>query len=272
MVLFFLLFVHSPVVEPTMKQAPVVNQQPQATVGGVTIATFKCYTAPIFAGTLAAVTIAVCYYFSCIVNGTSNCWPATDITHTARYPPAEYIFRVGIPIAMVILMQVWWVIFSWLKAEEGNTRWGNPLLGFAFIFGIMGAVLLIIASVLIQPGQMDWTLHTIGATGFFLFTFVAQVIVTGHLASLMATNPTITSPMSLKIKQTTVSLFFTALITDAINELGYGPFGPNLGNVVEYFVTLMVLIWFVSCAIDFKDRLILNLVLSSPSSSPSPSI
>lgn len=231
-----------------------------------TLNTFKVYIGPIFAGALATVTIALCYFIS-VNNGTTGAWPKTDITHSARYPPAEYIFRIGIPVAMVILQQVWWVMWSWIHAESVRLGVSTGTENAFFILGVVGANLLIVASVLIQPGDMDWTLHTIGATGFFLCTFLAQLMATFKLKHLRKHDNTVTTDMSMRLKKHSVGYIFFVLLIDGLSGLGYFPFWPYLGNILEYTLTLLVLIWFISCSLDFKDRLVLNLVLKAPAQS-----
>ena len=238
---------------------------PQVSSGTV-INTVNLYVVPPFAGLLAAVTIALCYVFS-VHNGSVAPFPQTDITHTARYPPSEYIFRIGIPVAMVVLQQIWWVLWSWMKAESARLGVSARTEKLAFILGVVGANLLILASVLIQPGDMDWTLHIFGATGFFICTYLAQVLTTNKLQVLKDQDGQVTSNGSMKLKWFVIWFAGAALLLDAFSS--YVPSIPYLANILEYVLTVFVLIWFVSCAADFKDRLVTNLVLLVPQTSTS---
>ena len=244
-------------------EKPIVQEKRRKAANGgeeTVIGTVNLWVVPPFAGVLAAVTIALCYVIS-VHNKSVSPFPQTDITHTARYPPSEYIFRIGIPVAMVILQLVWWVICTWMEAESARLSISARREKLAFILGIAGANLLILASVLIQPGDMDWTLHIFGATGFFICTYLAQVLTTTKLQSLKDLDPRVTPDSAMKIKWFVIFFAGAALLLDALS--GFIHDMPYLGNILEYVLTLLVLVWFVSIAIDFKGRLVTNLVLIS---------
>jgi len=144
-------------------------------------------------------------------------YPANESTETRvrgrvlRTVPERYLFRIGMVPSCCLIIYVWYLVLEWVRGEEkimapvkGSAAAESHYTkeGVAAALGTIGAMLLIIASSVIEEGQMPWcveaslplfvhslahsravhrNVHIIGATGFFIFTGIAQLILTTKL-------------------------------------------------------------------------------------------
>ncbi|KAG2379564.1 hypothetical protein C9374_006681 [Naegleria lovaniensis] len=157
-------------------------------------------------GTVA--TIATTYTLS-TYQGHTQPFPYTDITHTARFTPERYIFRVGMLWMAVVMAWNWNILFNWLwnvnesirnvsykldyiktrHHEDDHAATNDPIppapstthhiLHMIFYLGLASCVSITISSMCITSNSdMPWTLHVIGASSFFVFCLIAQTLTT----------------------------------------------------------------------------------------------
>ncbi|EFC47420.1 hypothetical protein NAEGRDRAFT_57275 [Naegleria gruberi] len=151
-------------------------------------------------------TIATTYTLS-TSQGHTKPFPYTDITHTARFTPERYVFRVGMLAMAVVMAWNWNLLYTWLRnvqqqidtlqkrvklIKEHNEHShsvlntilmmnppSNHLLNIIWYLGIGASVAITISSMCITSNSdMPWTMHVIAASSFFIFCLVAQGITT----------------------------------------------------------------------------------------------
>ncbi len=238
-----------------------VADVPFVFVGGL-----KAQLLPVKAAILAIVTICTCYLTSSVILGHTPLW-LPDITHCARGSPERYFFRIGMSCSCCMLVVVWLMTASW--AEKVCNPWRKPgSLSFcsgchavsnekAGLYGAVGCLLLIMGSCCIEPDDMPWTFHTIGATGFFICQMVAIYGITTNITKAVqeaeargAGFPQGVDPSSLKTKHYCLYAFAVLLGLEILFPI-VGYHGP-CGQLLEWLLTANVMVWVTSLAGDFK--------------------
>mmetsp|Transcript_35061 Transcript_35061/g.88225 ORF Transcript_35061/g.88225 Transcript_35061/m.88225 type:complete len:270 (+) Transcript_35061:77-886(+) len=191
---------------------------------------------------LAIATIAVCYTVATSLGHVPRWLP--DITHCAQYRPEQYIFRVGMIPACTLMWKLWFLIYDWLGAlslRAFGSR--SKRISFAASLGCVGSFLLIVASSVISPDPMPWGVHIFGATGFFICTGFAQLLVTYELNSIYKVKPSLINGTSLAIKSSILSFLLVLLVINTLNGLLPLPIpkGFPLGALVEWLAVISVL-------------------------------
>lgn len=169
-----------------------------------------------------------------------------NITDAGIYSPEGYVFRGGM-IAACAFFIMWWAV-SFKQIQTLTSTWLN---GASSILGIIGALLLIMATaVLIPPREaINWDVHVAGAILFFLVTFLAQVL---HLVLCLQKEikPTL-SNMSLKIKWASVMIqgimIAIALALKALDS------GDDIVNAIEWWLALLIGVYFYSAYFDWQS-------------------
>ena len=169
-----------------------------------------------------------------------------NITDAGIYSPEGYVFRGGM-IAACAFFIMWWAV-SFKQIQTLTSTWLN---GASSILGIIGALLLIMATaVLIPPREaINWDVHVTGAILFFLVTFLAQVL---HLVLCLQKEikPTL-SNMSLKIKWASVMIqgimIAIALALKALDS------GDVIVNAIEWWLALLIGVYFYSAYFDWQS-------------------
>lgn len=95
---------------------------------------------------------------------------------------------------------------------------------------------------------MDWTSHTIGATGFFILSMYMCIVASKIYRELYFIKPRFCSKWSFYVKKYTnwAVIFFLALtLLDSIKLI-------NIGSFVEWAATFYLVSYFASLYDDFK--------------------
>jgi multisubunit Na+/H+ antiporter MnhG subunit len=168
-----------------------------------------------------------------------------NITDAGIYSPEGYVFRGGMIMACAFFIMWWAVSFKQLKSI--STSWLNPA---STILGVIGAILLIVATAVLIPPRdaINWDVHVAGAILFFLVTFVAQAL---HLALCSRKEIKLTlKSISLKIKWVTVGvqgiMIAVALTFKALDS------GDDIVNAIEWWLALLIAVYFYSAYYDWQ--------------------
>ena len=169
-----------------------------------------------------------------------------NITDAGIYSPEGYVFRGGMISACAFFIMWWAVSFQYFKAT--TKHWLNSA---SSMLGVIGAVLLIIATAVLIPPRdaINWDVHVAGAILFFIVTFVAQAL---HLALCLRKEikPNL-SNLSLKIKWITVGIqgvmIAVALTFKALDS------GDDIVNAIEWWLALLIAVYFFSAYYDWQE-------------------
>ncbi len=118
---------------------------------------------------------AATYLISVLHGHVPWCLPlihgCTDITHTALYPPASYLFRFLLMPTAACMALLFYCLCQRLEQLGGNRKQLQRIAAL----GITACVFLLASTALIQGEQQTaWHLHTICANSFFGLMVVAQ--------------------------------------------------------------------------------------------------
>ena len=114
---------------------------------------------------------------------------------------------------------------------------------------IFACLMLCVSTATISDGgDMNWTLHTIGATSFFIFTLYI-IVVAAKIYRELYTIKAFIPAWSYQVKRFTneVVLFFIAVMLLSSAEV------IDVGSLVEWGLAFFIMGFFLSMAADFKD-------------------
>ena len=95
-----------------------------------------------------------------------------DITHCAMRQPERAIF-LGLMMPSIMLQGLSWVLGA--TALNLRSRGGSgPICAVAATVGVAACFLLSMGESVLDP-QPNWTIHVLGASGFFLLSMGAEV-------------------------------------------------------------------------------------------------
>ena len=185
---------------------------------------------PAAASVLGVVAIASAYVFA-VVRGDQpfGLHNLPDITHCVLKQPERGLFLTLFMPACMMMAASWM-----LGAPHSRTAW---------ITGVSGSFLLVVGEAMLDA-KPNWTIHTIGASGFFLCSTVAQVV----RAWSPAANET---RGSLNTKRALAGFTVGALLVDgvlALTKVG-SPWAPNL---IEWTLAFTVAAFHATFAYDLK--------------------
>ena len=170
-----------------------------------------------------------------------------NITDAGIYSPEGFIFRGGM-IAACAFFIMWWMISH--EHIYGLLNRLSKLSLASSGLGIIGAILLIIATAVLVPPRDDinWTVHVAGATLFFLVSFAAQAlhIYTLYQADLNLHFSKKSRAVKLGIVIIQAIMIVTALAIDYLDVWG------ALKNAIEWWLALLIALYFLSSAWDWK--------------------
>jgi hypothetical protein len=148
---------------------------------------------PLITALLPAIGVHVSYLLAAQFGHVPWCFPyidsCTSISAVGRESPESYIFRATIIPTAVFMMVYWRLSFEWLRTLGSHmTTWNRVMLylGLAASIG-----LILYATVLGSVGQEFRVQRRVGVTIFYICTFVAQFLMTGQLAALVKSQPSV---------------------------------------------------------------------------------
>ncbi len=148
---------------------------------------------PLITALLPAIGVHVSYVLAAQFGHVPWCFPyidsCTSISAVGRESPENYIFRASIIPTAIFMMVYWRLSCEWLRTLGSHmTNWNRVMLylGLAASIG-----LILYATVLGSIGQEFHVQRRVGVTIFYICTFVAQVLMTGQLAALVKSQPSV---------------------------------------------------------------------------------
>lgn len=199
---------------------------------------------PALASVLGVVAIVSAYAYAVIRGdqqfGLHN---LPDITHCVLKQPERGLFLTIFMPACMLMAGSWM-----LGAPNSKTAW---------IFGVVGSLLLVLGEAMLDA-KPNWTIHTIGASGFFLCTMVAQV------ARAWAPSARETRA-SLNAKRLIAGFNLGLLVLDGVLALCKAPaWAPNL---IEWTLSFTVAAFHATFAYDLRNA---RIVLEHTTVAPAP--
>jgi hypothetical protein len=150
-----------------------------------------------------------------------------DITHCVLKMPERGVFLFLFMPACALMAMSWWM-----------TAAGNGACGTV---GVIACVLLIMGEAALDA-HPNWTIHTIGATGFFLLSGVAQV--------MRAISGPGDEPASLRAKRIIAAIFVLLLVADGALALVKAPSWST--NLIEWTLAVDVVFFHATIAYDLR--------------------
>jgi hypothetical protein len=138
---------------------------------------------PFLAALVAIVNILISYHIA-VNQGNADPFPYTDITHTMIHWP-EYLFgRIGLITSSLLMVFTWYIVAWFLQTQASivNAKGNNVTVNGKSIIstGTFACFMLCISTATMSDGgDMNWTLHSIGATGFFILILYLFVKLSG---------------------------------------------------------------------------------------------
>ncbi|MEK7244866.1 MAG: hypothetical protein AAB223_02480 [Pseudomonadota bacterium] len=135
---------------------------------------------PVATALLPAVGLHACYLIGASLGHLSWCFPyfadCVSISAAGRQPPESILFRATV-IPTAVLMLIYWKLgFEWLRALGAPATWRNrAMLGLGLVAGLG---LLVYGSILGEVGDLYKLQRRVGMTLFYVFTFLAQALLT----------------------------------------------------------------------------------------------
>lgn len=96
---------------------------------------------------------------------------------------------------------------------------------------------------------MNWTLHVIGATGFFIVILYLFTVITGVITKIWKLKPGFIPYYSYLYKKCVNPAIGGMIVIYLISQLSGGKY-PDLGNVIEYVATAIVLLYVGTFSFD----------------------
>ena len=150
----------------------------------------KLKTIPLVTALLPAIAAHLCYVMAAHHGHVSWCFPyfpdCVSISAAGRRAPESVVFRAAMMPAAVLMMIYWRLSSDWLKAL------GTPMirLNRAMVWlGVTAALgLFIYAGVLGEVGDLYSQPRRAGVILFYVFTYLAQLLMTVQIAPLAGTR------------------------------------------------------------------------------------
>ena len=207
------------------------------------VASMPAAALPASAALLGTVAIVSAYVFAVLRGdqkpGLTN---LPDITHCVLKQPERGLFLTLFMPACVIQAGSW-LVGSWNQSPK------------AAIFGAAACFLLVVGEAALDA-KPNWTVHTVGASGFFLLSMVAQVM-----------RATASARPNDRGKRLIASINVCLLVLDGILALFKAPAWS--ANLIEWTLSFLVVAYHVTFAADLKGAR-LALLLPEPSATVAP--
>lgn len=172
-----------------------------------------------------------------------------NITDAGIYSPEGFIFRGGMITACAFFI-MWWLIS--LEFIQQKQQGFSKLNVASTALGILGAVLLIIATAVLVPPREDinWTVHVAGATLFFLVTFGAQAL---HYYMIKGLDFFSDKSKRYKFINVLTQAFMIAMYF-LMDNTDSGEIGDIIKNAVEWWLALLIAVYFLTAILDWKHE------------------
>jgi hypothetical protein len=202
------------------------------------------------AALLPALLFPATYLMAAAGGHVSWCVPplqgCTDITHTGLRAPESHLFRVAMPFVCGLFVLVWLIAYDWVRDQGGAA--GKLEHRFRRL-GVIAAVGLLMGEMVLQGKETLWVPHSIGATLFFLLTYVALIFHSRSMIELSTRAPGRLSAWSLRAKRIVVWLQTSMLVLAIVFRVTDWSEG---GRVLQWLTTYSILFYVLTLSGDWR--------------------
>lgn len=197
---------------------------------------------PLVTALLPAVAVHVCYLLAAYLGHFSWCFPyfpdCVSISATGRHSPESFVFRAAMIPTAVFMMIYWKLSLEWLKTL--GTRMTRLNRGMLWLGMAAGLGLFVYASVLGEVGQLYRLQRRIGMILFYIFTYLAQFLMTVQIVSVVRTRG---APISVPTFRSLVAICGAVAILGAISLLSWAFYEDyrRYEDAFEWGLTLLIL-------------------------------
>lgn len=200
---------------------------------------------PVITAVVPAVAVHVCYLLAAQLGHVPWCFPyidsCTSISAVGRMSPESHLFRAAIITTGVFMLMYWRLNYEWFKTMNSQMPIRNRSMLCCGIIASMGVILY--ATVLGSIGQEYHVQRRLGVTTFYVFTFLAQLIMTHQIGDVAKRQPAL---VSARVYRSLVAICATVSILGLANILSwalYEEYG-SIDDAIAWTVTLFILGYF----------------------------
>lgn len=198
----------------------------------------KLKTLSLFAGAIPFVAIHASYLIAATQGYVDWCIPyidsCTSISKTGREGFAYFWFKATMIPAAIVLFMFWRQLHEWQQQVSGAP---NRAL---MIVGCIGAVCLVIYTVALgEAGDLFRRQRQIGATVYFTFTYLAQLMLVAWLI-----KQSIRSPWRLYMLVSCISCLVIGIISLTIDA--YTDWHDDVEDAIEWILALIIDLNFIA--------------------------
>ena len=200
---------------------------------------------PVITAVVPAVAVHVCYLLAAQSGHVPWCFPyidsCTSISAVGRKSPESHVFRGAIIPTAVFMMVYWRLNYEWFKTVNSQMPIRNRSRLYCGIIASIGVILY--ATVLGSIGQEYHLQRRLGVTTFYIFTFLAQLIMTLQIGRVAKRQPT---PVSARVYRCLVAICATVPILGLANIVSWALYREDGGidDAIAWTVTLFILGYF----------------------------
>ncbi len=200
---------------------------------------------PVVTAVVPAVAVHVCYLLAAQSGHVPWCFPyidsCTSISAVGRKSPESHVFRAAIIPTAVFMMMYWRLNYEWFKTLNSQTSIRNRSMLYCGIIASIGVILY--ATVLGSIGQEYHVQRRLGVTTFYIFTFLAQLIMTHQIRGVAKRQPAL---VSARLYRSLIAICATVSILGLANILSWPLYEEHGGidDAIAWTVTLFILAYF----------------------------
>lgn len=187
------------------------------------------------------VTVHACYLISVAGEYVPSCIPyfdgCTSVSSVGRHGASYVLFKLGMIPAAVLLMYFWVICRQWLLGH--GAKYGPGLSSMVWVGLVSAAFLILYAVFLGTESDIYSLLRRYGATVYFSFSYLAQLLLLRQLTALRQAGK-IDLPRYITAGK--LALAFT-LLTVGLISIPIGNFVPDknrLQNIIEWNFALLL--------------------------------
>ena len=197
---------------------------------------------PLVTALLPSVAVHVCYLQAANLGHLSWCFPyfpdCVSISATGRHSPESFVFRAAVIPTAIFIMIYWRLSFAWLETLGAQTRRLNRSMLWLGMTAGLG--LFIYASVLGEVGELYRLQRRIGMILFYIFTYLAQLLMTIQIASAVRTRE---APMSAPTFRSFVAICGTVTVLGTASLMSWAFYDDyrRYEDAFEWGLTILIL-------------------------------
>jgi len=196
---------------------------------------------PLAAVALSVLSIFLCYGIALAHDRVpSGLRDLPDITHCVLHQPARGVF-VALFIPACLLIALSWVLGACALEPPSRAAAGVTAGRVSAGVGVVACGFLVMGEAALDP-EPDWTVHVLGASGFFLLSMLAEA----GFAVASSRSPRALTPASVRAKQAVAALNFALILLDACWK----------HNLIEWLLAFTVMGFHLTFAMDLRGSVL----------------